>query len=241
MAAAAEPDADAAADRALRSHPAAHRRVSRNSPCSTPSPAPAGALEAALSELARAASAAAEALPEEHRERPRAVALGAEAAAAARLLTDVTRVPPGDLVFWAELAGRRGGGPGARALVPARAWSLNCAPLSPAADRPRATLGPAAQRRAGQRHPRRGRLVCLLPRRSRPGRRARRARARVRLAVRLPAPGGARARARPRHPLRAPASSRRGSPRACGGSPSSPAAGCSPCLPTSARSRPSRS
>ena len=92
-----------------------------------------GALTAALSDLARAASAAAEALPEEHRERPRAVAVGADAAAAARLLTDVTRTPPADLVFWAELAGRRGDGPAARRFAPARAWSLNCAPLSPAA------------------------------------------------------------------------------------------------------------
>ncbi len=92
-----------------------------------------GALTAALSDLARAASAAAEALPEEHRERPRAVAVGADAAAAARLLTDVTRTPPADLVFWAELAGRRGDGPAARRFAPAPAWSLNCAPLSPAA------------------------------------------------------------------------------------------------------------
>ncbi|MGZ4199575.1 MAG: ATP-dependent DNA helicase, partial [Thermoleophilia bacterium] len=91
-----------------------------------------GALAAALAELARVASAAAEALPEEHRERPRAVALGAEGAAAARLLTDVTRVSPGELVFWAELAGRRSGGRAVRELPPARAWSLNCAPLSPA-------------------------------------------------------------------------------------------------------------
>jgi len=92
-----------------------------------------GALAEALSGLARAASTAAEALPEEHRERPRAVALGADAAAAARLLTAVTRPPSADLVYWAELAGRRGGGPGAGELGPARAWSLNCAPLSPAA------------------------------------------------------------------------------------------------------------
>ena len=53
-----------------------------------------GALAEALSGLAQAASAAAEALPEEHRERPRAVAVGVDAAAAARLLTDVTRPPP---------------------------------------------------------------------------------------------------------------------------------------------------
>ena len=91
-----------------------------------------GALAAALSDLAQAASAAAEALPEEHRERPRAVAVGADAAAAARLLTEVTRTPPADLVFWAELVGR-GGGRASRRLTAARAWSLNRAPLSPAA------------------------------------------------------------------------------------------------------------
>jgi len=89
-----------------------------------------GALATALSELARAASAAAEALPEEHRERPRTVALGADAATAARLLTDVTGRPPAHLVFWAELPGRRGGG--RSDMGAARAWSLNCAPLSPA-------------------------------------------------------------------------------------------------------------
>jgi Rad3-related DNA helicase/DNA polymerase III epsilon subunit-like protein len=92
-----------------------------------------GALAAALSELARAASAAAEALPEEHRDRPRAVAVGVDGAAAARLLTDVTRVPPAELVFWAELAGRRSGSWAVREVTPARTWSLNCAPLSPAA------------------------------------------------------------------------------------------------------------
>ena len=71
-----------------------------------------GALAEALSGLAQAASAAAEALPEEHRERPRAVAVGVDAAAAARLLTDVTRPPPGDLVLWAEHARRRFGSSG---------------------------------------------------------------------------------------------------------------------------------
>jgi Rad3-related DNA helicase len=91
-----------------------------------------GTLAAALSELAQAASTAAEALPEEHRERPRAVALGADAAAAARLLTDVTSRPPAHLVFWAELPGRRGGDPARPGLGAARGWSLNCAPLSPA-------------------------------------------------------------------------------------------------------------
>ena len=90
------------------------------------------ALAAALAELAQAASATAEALPEEHRERPRAVALGADAAAAARLLTDVTRRPPANLVFWAELPGRHGLGPARPGPPTGRAWSLNCAPLSPA-------------------------------------------------------------------------------------------------------------
>ena len=91
-----------------------------------------GALATSLSELAQAASVAAEALPEEHRERPRTVALGADAAAAARLLTDVTGRPAAHLVFWAELPGRRGDGPARSGLGAARAWSLNCAPLSPA-------------------------------------------------------------------------------------------------------------
>jgi Rad3-related DNA helicase/DNA polymerase III epsilon subunit-like protein len=90
------------------------------------------ALATALSELVQAASATADALPEDHRERPRAVALGADAAAAARLLTDVTKRPPAHLVFWAELPGRRGLGRGRADLGTGRAWSLNCTPLSPA-------------------------------------------------------------------------------------------------------------
>ena len=90
-----------------------------------------GALAEALSGLAQAASAAADALPEEHRERPRAVAVGVDAAAAARLLTDVTRPPPGDLVLWAEHARRRFGSSGCGGFQ-ARLWSLNQAPLSPA-------------------------------------------------------------------------------------------------------------
>jgi len=90
-----------------------------------------GALEAALADLSSSAGAAAEALPEEHRERPRAVALGVEAAAAAALLRDATRPPPGDLVLWAEHA--RTGPRGSRRRRPAAgAWALSSAPLSPA-------------------------------------------------------------------------------------------------------------
>ena len=90
-----------------------------------------GALEAALVDLAGSASSAAEALPEDHRERPRAVATGVDAAAAAALLRDATRPPPADLVLWAEHARRGPGGAGRRRLA-AAAWSLNSAPLSPA-------------------------------------------------------------------------------------------------------------
>jgi ATP-dependent DNA helicase DinG len=90
-----------------------------------------GALEATMIDLSGAASAAAEALPEEHRERPRAVAVGVEAAAAAALLRDATRPPPGDLVLWAEHA-RRGSGAGGRRRPAAAAWALSSAPLSPA-------------------------------------------------------------------------------------------------------------
>ncbi len=90
------------------------------------------ALATTLTDLAQAASTTAEALPEDHRERPRAVALGADATAAARLLTDVTKRPPAHLVFWAELPGRRGLGRARADLGSGRAWSLNCTPLSPA-------------------------------------------------------------------------------------------------------------
>ncbi len=87
-----------------------------------------GTLAAALAELAHAAATAADALPDEHRERPRAVSVGAEAAAAARLVDDASRPPLADLVSWAEHA-RRSARPNARAGA---TWSLNRAPLSPA-------------------------------------------------------------------------------------------------------------
>ncbi len=131
VAAAAEPDADAAAAE-LYGRTLLLTAGLQEQPVFDVFATACGELAAALSELARAASTAADALPEEHRERPRTVALGAEASAAARLLTDITRTPPADLVFWAELAGRRGS-PAARELGPTRTWSLNCAPLSPAA------------------------------------------------------------------------------------------------------------
>jgi len=90
-----------------------------------------GALEAALTDLASSAATATEALPEEHRERPRAVALGVDATAAAALLRDATRPPPGDLVLWAEHA-RRGRGDKGRRRQTAGVWALSSAPLSPA-------------------------------------------------------------------------------------------------------------
>jgi DNA polymerase-3 subunit epsilon/ATP-dependent DNA helicase DinG len=88
------------------------------------------ALGAALADLAHAAATATDALPDEHRERPRAVSVGAAAATAARLLDDAGRPPHADLVSWAEHARRPGrqAGRGTRGA----AWSLNRAPLSPA-------------------------------------------------------------------------------------------------------------
>ena len=90
-----------------------------------------GALEATMTDLSSAASAAAEALPEEHRERPRAVAVGVEAAAAAALLRDATRPPPADLVLWAEHA-RRASGAGGRRRPRPPPGRCTSAPLSPA-------------------------------------------------------------------------------------------------------------
>ncbi len=89
------------------------------------------ALGAALAGLARASATAADALPDEHRERPRAVSVGAEAAAAARLLDDANRPPLADVVSWAEHA-RRPVRQAGRAARGGSVWSLNRAPLSPA-------------------------------------------------------------------------------------------------------------
>ncbi len=215
--------------------------VCRSSPCSTPSPAPAGP-----SRRRSPSSPGRPRRPPRPCPRSTASALAPSRSAPTarprpRLLTDVTRVPPAELVFWAELAGAPRRRPSRAPLAPARAWSLNCAPLSPAGDHPRAPLGPAAQRRAGQRHPRRGRLVCLLPRRSRawpPSSTCASACSPRRSTT------GARRRScssTTPTPATTPASSRRASPNACGVSPSSPAAGCSPCSRTGARSRRSRS
>ena len=96
------------------------------------------ALGASLAALAQAAAVTAEALPEEQRERPRAVTLAADAAAAATLLDELTgRLSP-EIVGWVELEGTPAPGAGRRArpagagLSPAPPWSLNRAPLSPA-------------------------------------------------------------------------------------------------------------
>ena len=151
----------------------------------------AGLLAESLARLATAASAGAESLPEEHREHAALVALSDDAAVgggAARRTARGRRSGDGRL----GRARERDPDHGRRA-------ALGAHPLAghPGAGHPRDPLGPAAQRRAHERHAHRGRLVRLLPRHDGADRRRRRARAGVPVAVRLPPPGGARARARP--------------------------------------------
>jgi len=93
------------------------------------------ALAACLAEVAKAASLAADALPDDHRERAPVVTLGAEAAAAAGVVADLTAAVPAETVAWIELEGRAAGHPAAGrrgATAPAPSWALSRAPLSPA-------------------------------------------------------------------------------------------------------------
>lgn len=82
-----------------------------------------------LAALATAAAAAAEALPEEHRERATVAALADEAAAYGELIGDLPDCVASESVVWAEIETPRGGL--RRGQRPA-GWSLTRAPLTPA-------------------------------------------------------------------------------------------------------------
>ncbi|HMK92771.1 MAG TPA: helicase C-terminal domain-containing protein, partial [Thermoleophilia bacterium] len=87
-------------------------------------------LAAGLTALAQAASLAADALPDEHRDKPRLVSTGADAAAAATVLCGATGLITPDDVCWTELSPTGTGG--RRGHDQADGWAIERAPLSPA-------------------------------------------------------------------------------------------------------------
>ena len=92
-------------------------------------------LAGGLVALAQAASLAADALPDEHHDKPRLVSTGADAAAAASVVSGASGLLTPDDVYWAELLPDDGGrrdAAGRRAGADGAGWGIEHAPLSPA-------------------------------------------------------------------------------------------------------------
>jgi ATP-dependent DNA helicase DinG len=87
-----------------------------------------------LEAVAGASVKAAEALADEHRERPALLTLAEDASRAAALLLELPETSGPDTVLWAEIEAPGSGTPGLGAFVTGPRWTLTRTPLTPAHD-----------------------------------------------------------------------------------------------------------
>jgi ATP-dependent DNA helicase DinG len=86
-----------------------------------------------LAAVAGSASAAAEALPDDHRERPTLLTLADDAGQAAALLVDLPETRGSEAVLWAEIEAPGAGADNPGTLVAGPRWTMTRTPLTPAA------------------------------------------------------------------------------------------------------------
>ena len=106
----------------------------REHPAWDPFATAAGLLAEGLAALAAGVSPAADALPEQHRDRAAVVALADDAAAHAALLGELPESGGSDAVVWGEIEapGRGGARSAGRGMAAAPRWTLTRTPLTPA-------------------------------------------------------------------------------------------------------------